>query len=46
MWWYNYKSLEHQNKLTTNLLIFNKFAFLLKMLGRLVSHFTYKPPGK
>ena len=46
MWWYRYKLLEHQNKLTAHLLIFNQVTSLLNMFARLVSHLIVKPPVK
>ena len=46
MWWYRYKSLEHQNKLMAHLLIFSQVTFLLNLFARLVSHLIVKPPVK
>ena len=46
MYYYRYKSLEHQNKLTAHLLTFNQVTSLLNIFGRLVSHFTFKPSVK
>ena len=47
IWWYRYKSLEHQIKLTAYLLIFNQVHSLLNIFERLlVSNFNFKPPVK
>ena len=44
IWWYGYKSLELQNKLTAHLLIFNKVTSVLNIFERHVSHFIFKLP--
>ena len=44
IWWYRYKSLEHQNKLTAYFLTFDQVASLLTIFGRLVNHSLFKPP--
>ena len=38
-----YKLLEQQNKLTADLLIFNRVTSLVNKFGRFIAHLIFKP---
>ena len=45
-WWYRYKSLKHQHKLTAHLLIFNQVTSSSNIFKRFLNFFFFKPPIK